>query len=56
VEVPHRLGDGRGILRGDEQAGHRVLDELGHATDRGGDDRPARRHRLEVDDPERLVP
>ena len=36
-----------GVVRRDEDPGATVLDHLGDPADRGGDHRPAQRHRLE---------
>lgn len=43
------------LLEGDEQAGLAVLHDLRDAAHGGGDDGGAARHRLEVDDAQRLV-
>ncbi len=49
------LGQGGQIRRRHEQAGLAIDHDLGDAADRAGDDRRAAGHRLQVDDPERLV-
>ena len=50
------LGEAVGIARADVDAGDAVDDRVDHPAHGGGDNRHAARHRLERDDPERLVP
>ena len=50
-----RLGERGGVARRDVEAGHAVLDQLGHAADAGADHRAAGGLRLE-DDERRVLP
>src|SRR5262249_9562268 len=44
-----------GRVEGDQEPRFAVDDDLGDAADRARDDRRLTRHRLEIDDPERLI-
>ena len=50
-----RVDLARRLLEGHEEPGLAVVDDLDDAAGRRGDDRRLARHRLEVDDPQRLV-